>query len=141
MGSHPINLALRFLLEMVALLSVGMWGWKQSDGWLRFVLMIGIPVVLAAIWGTFAVPDDPSRSGHAPVVTPGAVRLVIELGIFAFATWSLYDIGLLKWSMALGIVVVLHYAASYDRIIWLLAHWTPVLIRSLPPSCRTCFSI
>ena len=121
MGSHPLNLALRFLLEMIALLSVGMWGWKQSDGWLRFVLAVGIPVVLAAVWGTFAVPDDPSRSGNAPIVTPGAIRLMIELGIFVFATWSLYDIGQVKWSMALGIAVVLHYAASYDRIVWLLA--------------------
>ena len=38
MGSHPINLTIRFLLEVVALVSVGMWGWKQSDGWLQIVL-------------------------------------------------------------------------------------------------------
>jgi hypothetical protein len=33
MGSHPINLAIRFLLEVVALTSMGMWGWRASDGW------------------------------------------------------------------------------------------------------------
>jgi len=121
MGSHPINLALRFILELAALASVAVWGWKQSDDWPRYLLVIGLPVVLAAIWGTFAVPDDPSRSGSAPVVTPGIIRLVIELAIFAFATWSLYQLGHGKMSLALGITVVLHYVISYDRIIWLLS--------------------
>jgi hypothetical protein len=122
MGSHPINLTIRFLLEMSALVSAGLWGWKQSDGWLRFVLAIGIPIILAAFWGTFAVPNDPSRSGSAPIVTPGIIRFVIEIGIFAFATWSLYDMGLNKISLTIGIIVVLHYVISYDRIIWLMSH-------------------
>ena len=107
---------------MTALISVGMWGWKQSDGWLRFVLSVGIPIILASIWGTFAVPDDPSRSGAAPIVTPGVVRLAIELAFFAMASWSIYDMGSTKLSLAFGIVVVLHYAISYDRILWLMSH-------------------
>jgi hypothetical protein len=79
MGSHPINLILRFILELAALTGMSIWGWKQSDGWFRFVLAIGIPIIAAAIWGTFAVPDDPSRSGKAPVVVPGLLRLGVEL--------------------------------------------------------------
>jgi len=121
MGSHPINLAVRFLLEMSGLASLGFWGWKQSDGWLRFVLAIGIPIIFATIWGTFAVPDDPSRSGKAPIVTPGIIRLAIEIGFFACATWSLYDVGFNKVSLAFGIIVVLHYMLSYDRIKWLMS--------------------
>lgn len=120
MGTHPINLTLRFLLELVALISVGMWAWKQSDGWLRFVLAIGIPIVLAAIWGTFAVPNDPSRSGAAPVVTAGFIRLIIEFAFFAFGTWSLYKLGYNKIGLAFGMIVVLHYLLSYDRVAWLL---------------------
>ncbi|MFT4737914.1 MAG: hypothetical protein ACI8QD_001980 [Cyclobacteriaceae bacterium] len=121
MGSHPINLTVRFLLEISALVSAGLWGWKQSDGWLRFFLAIGIPIILAAIWGTFAVPNDPSRSGSAPIITPGIIRFAIEIGVFTFATWSLYDLGLNKLSLALGIIVVLHYIISYDRIMWLMS--------------------
>lgn len=121
MGSHPINLALRFLLEITALVSVGLWGWRQSDGWLRYVLAIGIPILLAVIWGTFNVPNDPSRSGAAPVVTPGLVRLIIELCFFALASWSFYDMGMTKFALAFGIIVILHYALSYDRILWLLS--------------------
>jgi hypothetical protein len=109
MGSNPINLIIRFLLEIIALISVGMWGWKQSDSWLRFVFAIGIPILLAAIWGTFAVPDDPSRSGAAPIVTPGLICLAIELGFIAFATSSLYIIGSVKFGFALGIIVTLQH--------------------------------
>ena len=120
MGSHPINLAVRFLLEVVALLAMAYWGWTQHEGLFRFVWAIGLPVVSAVIWGSFAVPDDPSRSGKAPVPVPGIVRLLLELAFFALATWALVASGL-QWAGALfGVVVVVHYLLSYDRIAWLI---------------------
>ena len=82
MGSHPINLAVRFLLEVVALGSMGLWGWTQHGGVGRWLWAIGLPLIAAIVWGTFAVPNDPSRSGEAPVVTSGILRLLIELLIF-----------------------------------------------------------
>ena len=121
MGAHPINLGVRFLLELIAIIASGIWGWKQTDGWMQWVLAIIIPLAIATIWGTFAVPDDPSRSGAAPVVTPGIVRLMIELAIFSFGVWVLIDLGYFKWGLLLGSVVVLHYLVSYDRVIWLLS--------------------
>ncbi len=120
MGSHPINLAVRLLLEIVALLAIGFWGWSQGEGVLRFVLAPGLPIIAAILWGTFAVPDDPSRSGKAPVPTLGSVRLLLELAFFACATWALYDVGAIQLSWILGIVVLVHYALSYDRIKWLI---------------------
>lgn len=120
MSAHPLNLLIRFLLEIMALASVGLWGWKQSDGWLQWLLAIGIPLVLAALWGTFAVVDDPSRSGAAPVVTPGIIRLMLELMIFAFSIWCLYDLDLSKASLSLMILVIVHYIISYDRVMWLI---------------------
>jgi len=121
MGSHPINLIFRFILELCALTAIGVWGWKQSDGLYRLVLSIGIPIIIAVIWGVFAVPDDPSRSGTAPVIVSGIVRLAIELAIFAFAIWALHDFGSVGLSRIFGMAVLLHYILSYDRIIWLMA--------------------
>lgn len=121
MGSHPLNLALRFLLELIALLAIGMWGWNKNDGWLRFVFAIGLPIILGAIWATFAVPDDPSRSGNTLVVTPGLVRLMIELGIFGIATWCFYSLGLRRVCYAFGLIVLIHYLLSYDRVAWLIS--------------------
>ena len=121
MGSHPINLAIRFLLELAALLAMGVWGWQQQEGWLRLVLAVGVPLIAALLWGLFAVPHDPSRSGKAPIAVPGTVRLALELAIFAFATWALYAAGAVALSWLLGLAVVIHYALSYDRIRWLIA--------------------
>ena len=121
MGSHPINLAIRFLLELSALLTMGVWGWRQSEGWFRFVLALGIPIIVAVVWGTFAVPNDPSRSGAAPIAVPGILRLAIELVVFALAIWALYDLGYTRLSWILGIIVAIHYITSYDRVLWLIA--------------------
>lgn len=120
MGSNPINLAVRFLLEICALLSLGLWGWQRSDGLLRFLLAIGLPLIAAVVWGVFAVPGDPSRSGEAPVPVPGMVRLGLELALFACAVWALSSAGYIGLSRALGVVTVLHYAVSYDRLWWLV---------------------
>jgi len=120
MSSNPINLALRFLIEIFSLAVIGIWGWKQSDSWERYILAIGLPVAAAAIWGIFAVANDPSRSGNAPVPVSGKVRLGIEFLFFGFATWALYNMGSYPLSLLLGTVVLAHYAISYDRIYWLL---------------------
>ena len=116
----PINLAVRFILEISALLALGWWGWNQAEGILRFVFAFGIPIFAAVIWGTFAVPSDPSRSGKAPVQVPGIVRLLIELVFFISATWALFSTAVLTLGWILGIAVLIHYSISYDRILWLV---------------------
>jgi hypothetical protein len=120
MGSHPINLVIRFLLELSALLAMGVWGWQQSEGWLRFVLAVAVPLIAAVLWGMFAVPLDPSRAGTAPIAVPGMLRLALELAVFGFATWALYDVGATELSWTLCIAVAIHYLASYDRLLWLI---------------------
>ena len=102
------------------LIGLGLWGWRSSEGWPRFVLAALIPLTAATLWGTFAVPGDPSRSGGAPIAVPGSLRLAIEAAIFAFGVWALTNTGFTRASLVFGILVVVHYAASYDRIAWLL---------------------
>ena len=118
MSSHPVNLALRFMLELAALAAFGIWGWQKGEGWLRFLLAVGIPILAATLWATFRIPGDP---GPAPVAIPGLLRLAFELALFGFAVWALQDVKLTSLSWILGIVVVLHYLTSYDRIIWMIS--------------------
>ena len=125
MGSHPLNLALRFLLEIAALVAIGYWGFGQHTGIWRFVMGLGGPLLAAVLWGTFAVPDDPSRSGKAPVPVPGILRLVLELALFGFAAWALYDTGSPVLAFVLAIITVIHYALSYDRVAWLIRQRGP----------------
>lgn len=121
MKIQSINLAIRFGLELAALIAVGTWGWRQGDGWARYVLALGIPLAMAIIWGVFNVPDDPSRSGNAPVIVPGIVRLILELAFFFTAIWALYNMGYHRISMAFAIITLLHYLVSFNRIIWLIS--------------------
>lgn len=122
MALHPLNLAVRFVLEIVALVAIGYWGFDQHDGAWQFVLGIGLPVVAAIMWSTFAVPGDRSRSGGAPVRVPGWVRLILELSLFGLAAWALHDAGNTALALILAGVAAIHYTLSYDRIDWLLQH-------------------
>jgi hypothetical protein len=119
-GSNPINLALRFLLELAALAASAAWGWQRGAGALRVILALGIPLLEMVLWGTLRVPEDPSSVGRAPVPVPGLIRLALELAFFAFAVWALRDISATTLSWVLGALVVAHYAVSYDRVRWLL---------------------
>ena len=121
MGSNPINLFVRFLLELAALFAFGSWAWQQSDalGLKLFFILLAV-VIPAALWGTFAVPNDPSRSGKAPVPVPGLVRLLLEWFFFAAAAWALFEAGKSQAGTILAAITLIHYLISYDRIIWLL---------------------
>ena len=121
MATHPLNLAVRFLLELSALSALGLWGWRHGDGVWRFVIAAAIPLIAAALWGTFAVPGDPSRSGSAPVPVAGLLRLALEIGFFASATWALYDLKYAVLTAVFGAAVVIHYLLSYDRVSWLIS--------------------
>lgn len=119
MSQNPINLAVRFLLEIIALIALGAWAKTKFPGALGITLMILIPLIAAVAWGTFNVKGDPSRSGKAPVPVPGILRLALELALFGSAAWALFSLNP-TYGWIFGVVALLHYLLSYDRIIWLL---------------------
>ena len=99
---------------------MGFWGWRQGGSTTRYVLAALVPVAAAALWGIFAVPGDPSRSGSALVAVPGALRLGLEAAFFAFAVWALYQLGNIVLARTMAAILAVHYAVSYDRLAWLL---------------------
>jgi hypothetical protein len=112
MNTNPINLAIRFILEIVMLIILAMWGWHQGETWVRYVAAAGCPIAAAILWGIFRIQNDPKP---APVETPGPVRLLLELALFGWAVWTLYQLGRPGLAEIMAIVVVVHYAVSYDR--------------------------
>lgn len=118
-GFHPANLAFRFLLEVAALLALGAGAYAAAPNGLSWPAAVLCPVVAAAMWGTFRVPDDGSSSGTAPVAVPGPVRLALELLVFGTAVGVCFAASA-SWAIALGSATVVHYALSIDRIRWLL---------------------
>jgi len=120
MGSHPLNLILRFVLELVVLTSSSYWAWINLSGWTRTLFVITLPLAIGAVWGCFNVPNDPSRSGGAVIPIPGLFRLALELVIFGTGVWFLYRSNLVTCSWLFAIIVGLHYVASHDRVTWML---------------------
>ena len=120
MSQNPLNLMARFVLELAGLFAVGYWGWVRHEGALRYVLVIGLPMLAGIVWGAFRVPGDASASGKAPIPVPGWLRLLIELAFFGFGAWTFFDDRAPAEGWVFGLLVLLHYAFSYDRIRWLL---------------------
>jgi hypothetical protein len=120
MSKHPLNSAVRLLLEMAAIASFGIWGYHQTETGIRILLAILMPLGFAVVWGVFAVRDDPSRSGKTVVQTPGIIRLLLELGLFGIAAWMFLDQGYSLSAIVFGAVALVHYAFSWDRIAWLI---------------------
>lgn len=120
MSQNPLNLAVRFLLELAGLVGLFRLGQWMFDGGMGLLLGSGTTVVAIVAWATFNVPGDRSRSGNAPVRVPGVVRLTLELVVLGGGAvgWWLAGPSWLAWVYT--IFLVAHYALSWDRIFWLL---------------------
>ena len=121
MNTNPINLTVRFLLEIAMLLVLGWWGWHLTEPWVRYIAAPGLPLAAATLWGIFRIPNDPKP---APVEIPGIVRLLLESVLFGSAACALYDLGHTTLSIVMAVIVVIHYFVSYDR--------TWVMLRNKP---------
>lgn len=119
-STHPINLSLRFLLELAAILTFGYWGYALNENGPKILLAILFPFLFAVLWGVFAVRGDPSRSGKTVVQTPGILRLLLELGLFGTAAWMMLDLDYTTVALIFGLAVIIHYFLSFERIAWLL---------------------
>lgn len=124
MAGHPLNLALRFVLEIAALAALAFWGWAWGSPW-RWPLAILLPLVAMAVWGVFRVPGDSGGSqNEPPVAVPGILPLAIELVLFGSAVAALLtaqaNSRATVFAVVLAIVVIVHYVISWNRIVWLL---------------------
>jgi len=48
------------------------------------------------------------------------LRLALEFMFFSFAAWTLYSTGATTASLMFGVVTLVHYILSYDRLYWLI---------------------
>lgn len=75
---RPVNLALRFALELAALAAFAAYGLHAIHGPARFALAAALVLAAAAVWGRWAAPASRHR------LTDPA-RLVVEVGFFTAA--------------------------------------------------------
>ena len=76
------NLAVKFLLELVALAAFAYWGSTIGSGIVSVLLGIAAPALAAVLWGTFAAPRARRRLRLG-------VRAPFELTVFALAVLAL----------------------------------------------------
>lgn len=96
-----LNLAVRFLLELCMYAAVGYWGFKTHSSWvLKILFGIGLPVLMAVLWGTFLAPK-------ATRPLSGASFLTLELILFASGAFALFASGKpnLGWIYTIVLVI------------------------------------
>lgn len=121
MGFHPINLSLRFVLELIGLAGLFRLGLSLGEGFGRWLLAFGLTFIAMALWASFRVPGDPSAKGDAPVPVNGRTRLVIELLVFGAGGFGWFVTGPRWLAWAYLVALVAHHLVSYDRIAWLMS--------------------
>ncbi len=81
------NLALAFLLELCMLVALGYWGFVTGYGTLqKLALGLGVPLVVAVIWGFFAAPRATRR-------LTGAGLFALKALLFCMAAVALWVAG------------------------------------------------
>lgn len=120
MSQNPVNLAVRFLLEIagvVGLFRLGLWA---AEGPVAALLALLFSIGAATAWGLFNVPGDRSRSERAPVQVSGGVRLLVELLLLGGGALGWFLAGPRWFAWTYTVVLVVHYLLSWDRVGWLL---------------------
>jgi hypothetical protein len=80
-----VNTGLAFFLELAMLVGFGYWGFSGDKSVLmKWLLGLGLPVVVAVVWGMFFAP----KAGHRLKITSGAL---LSLMLFLLAAAALFS--------------------------------------------------
>ena len=102
-----INLGLRFLLELTALISLGYWGFKTRETLLlKLCFGIGLPLITAIIWGVFGSPK-----AVLPLFKP--FKWILLIAIYLTSAFALYRSGMKNISAIFLITAVTNSVLMY----------------------------
>jgi hypothetical protein len=97
-----VNLALRFSLELAALVALGYWGFHADRGTLAKVgLGLGAPLLAAVVWAVFGAP----KSDHH---LTGGWYILLEAVVFGSATIALAAARQTTLAAVFAVVVVVN---------------------------------
>ena len=104
-----INLGVRFLLELCMLAALGYWGFKMHSSWaMKLLLGIGLPILVAVIWGLLMAPKSAYRLSGIPFT-------VMDFILLGSGAAALYASGLEHLAWIYAIVLV---GSEILRLIW-----------------------
>jgi small-conductance mechanosensitive channel len=103
-----LNLGFRFILEMIVLVGLFLWGFSLSDQFIvQLVLGLGAALAAMLVWGLFVAPKAKRR-------LPDPARLAVELvvfgaGVLAFVLSGNFFLGILLGTAALISLALMFY--------------------------------
>lgn len=98
----PMNLGLRFFLELCVLAALANWGYYTARATPeRIGLAIGAPLLAAAVWVAFGAPGSPLQVGDP-------VHLVLEVVLYGAGAVALVASGHRSLAVALPVLAVLN---------------------------------
>lgn len=101
-----LNLGMRFLLELVAIVAVGYSGYQAGSGVTRWILAIGAPIALIVIWAFVVAPGATN-----PI--PQDLRILLGSAILLLAAGLLYAAGPAVPAVAFAALVILNTALLF----------------------------
>jgi Protein of unknown function (DUF2568) len=98
----PINLALAFLLELALLAAFAYWGFQTGSSTLvKILLGIGLPLLVALIWGIFMAPNSTRH-------LQGGAYLALKALLFGLGVAALMAAGRTTLGVLFAVVVVIN---------------------------------
>ncbi len=96
------NVALSFLLELCLLVALAYWGFHTGAGTVvRLGLGIGVPLLVAVLWGIFLAPK-------AAVALPAVPRFLVEVVLFGLAVAGLAVAGQLTLAWVFAVIIAIN---------------------------------
>jgi hypothetical protein len=106
---RSLNLAFRFVLEMLALVALFLLGVSISDSLLfQVVLGLGMPAIVIVVWGLLVAPKASRR-------LPDPARLAVESGVWLVGAIALW--------LAVGLLVAILFAVAVVLNLALMFYW------------------
>lgn len=79
-------MGIAFLLELCMIFSLGYCGfYSSSNGWLKLTLMLGLPIIVIALWWYFAAPKSSHRLAN-PYLIIFKLILYFSTALFLYET-------------------------------------------------------
>jgi hypothetical protein len=106
---RSLNLVFRFLLEIIVLVALFLWGVSISDQFVVQVLFgLGAPAIVIVVWALFVAPKASRR-------LPDPQRLAVEVVVFGA--------GVLAFLAAGHMMLAVLLAAAAGLNLWLMFDW------------------
>jgi len=103
-----LNLVFRFVLELIVLLSLFLWGVSVSDELLvQIVLGLGAAAAAMAVWGLFVAPRASRR-------LPDPQRLAVEIVVWGAGVLAFVARGELLLGLLLAAAVAVNLFLMFD---------------------------